>query len=309
MKTIAILGIVLSTALSGSPAQGQTLPQALLAPVYPGAVENWPSNEQGVAQYFTRDPISEVIRFYQRQPGYPEPELSGTPVSSAAFWIRPDLDELQYDLAVAKMGLPIQSAGVYVSIVQQNCSTRSAVFSDLDRLVRLEELPTAEVERLGRRFNQLGGVSVNSSQMERGRPVSEVELVYRRHEPAVQRLQVQLQDARQARQEEIRVAQEARDKWDAEENERLEGMRNVEQRRMELIMQGRIMEAMALPQDMADDMQRRQSGDRPVGPAVPRGPSEEQQRIAREILSRWERALEEMAPHWYPVEIFVLYRQ
>ncbi|TVR04474.1 MAG: hypothetical protein EA403_04935 [Spirochaetaceae bacterium] len=316
MKTIGILGMVLAMGLSGVPAPGQTLPQALLAPIYPGAVENWPSNESGLAQFLTRDSVGDVIRFYQRQPGYPEPELFGTPVSAAAFWIRPDLEELKSGIAYMKMGMDTRYAGVFVGTVE-GCRTRTAIFSELDRLVSYGlqgsvsygELPAAEMERLRRRFAGLGGASPNSSQMEGREPVPQVVLVYRRHEPAVQRLHAQLRQAREARQEEIRVAQAARDKWETEENERLAGMRDVEQRRMELMMQGRIMEAMTLSQDMADDMQRRRAGDHPVGPAVPRGPSAEQQRIAREIVAQWERALEEMASLWYPVQISILHRQ
>lgn len=305
MKAILFLGMVFVMGLSALPAHGQ----GPLAPVYPGAAtETRLSSDQNYSRFFTRDTIDNVIRFYQRQPGYPEPELYGTPVSSAAFWIRPDLEALADDLAYAKMGLSPRAAGLYVG-TQERCNARTSIFHDLDRLVQLEELPAAEVARLRSRFAQLGGASPNSSQMERGEPVGQVTLVYGRYEPAVQRLHAQLPQAREARREEIRVAQAARDKWDAEENARQEGMRDVEQRRMELIMQGRIMEAMALPQDMADDMQRRQAGDHPVGPAVPRGPSAEQQRIAREILSQWERALEEMAPLWYPVEIIILHQR
>ena len=300
MKVIVFLGIVLAMGLSGIPAHGQ----ALLAPVYPGAVENQSSSEPGFSQFFSRDSVGDVIRFYQRQPGYPEPERFGTPVSSAAFWIRPDMDDVAHD----KIGVPPRYAGVYVDTVER-CQTRNTIFSELDRLVSYGELPAEELERLRRRFEVLGGASPNSSQIERGSPVPQVMLVHRRHEPAAQRLRAQLQQAREARQEEIRVAQAARDKWDAEENERLEGMRNVEQQRMELMMQGRIMEAMALPQDMSGDMQRRQAGDHPVGPAVPHGPSTEQQRIAREILAQWEQALEDMAPLWYPVQIQIMQRR
>ncbi|TVR85220.1 MAG: hypothetical protein EA428_16170 [Spirochaetaceae bacterium] len=300
MKTAVIMGIIFALGVTGIPVYGQNL----LAAVYPGAIENRPSSEQGLAEFLTRDSIAEVVSFYRRQPGFPEPEGYDERGGGAAFWIRPDMD----DLAYSKMGVSALYAGVAITSVPA-CATRRAVLTDLDRLVRSEELPAEELDRLRRRFDGLGGASLNTDQMDGRRPVNQVMLVYRQYEPAAQRLHSQLQQAREARQEEIRIAQAARNKWDAEENERLEGMRDVEQRRMELIMQGRIAEAMALPQDMADDMQRRQAGDRPVGPSVPRGPSAEQQRIAQEILAHWERALEEMSPLWYPVSITILYRR